>query len=93
MSVFVFSFISPWMVVGRQMLVKIMYTKKGDGVGWLAASFICGFRAFQGALLSPLPLFPHDAAEQGGGDISMLQKGQNLPVHHIRSSRISARQE
>ena len=82
------------MVVGLQMLVEIMYTKKVDGVsGWLDASFICGFRAFQGALLSPL-LCSHMMLQNGeGGDISMLQKGQNLPVHHIRSSRISARQE
>ena len=40
---------------------------------WSARSpFICGFRAFQGALFSPL--CSHMMLQNGGGDISMLQK-------------------
>ena len=56
MSAFVFSFISPWMVVGRQMLVKIMYTKKVDGVsGWLPLLFV-DFALFR--VPSSLPFVP-----------------------------------
>ena len=69
------------MVVWCQMLVKIMYMKKGGVQDRRSLLLFVDFALFRGPSFPPL--FPHDAAERGK-DISMLQKSQNLPVHHIR---------